>query len=357
MLLQYERGIFVNSFKYKRRYNGLVTELSIRWKSTGLKILFFGTDNFSLPSLKLLNEERSRSNAIKSLDVVTSFKKPKNVVLKYAENKNLPLHKWPLQHLVPNRFDLGVVVSFGHLIPEKVISLCSQGIINVHASLLPRWRGAAPIIYALKNGDTKTGVTIMKIEPKHFDVGDVLAQREVSIHSNMFLPELYGKMAEEGAGLLVSTVLKFPEALKTAKTQDHSQATYAPKITPEFCDVNWNHKTALEVFNLHRALYSYKHLTTKWQMHTIKLVELTLSNHKNINCKPGYVEFYRTGKCLRVFCKDGSCIEVSKLCVEGRKTMSAIDFNNGFLKGCSRENHYFTHVFECTETLRATEQI
>jgi len=107
------------------------------------------------------------------LGVVTSFKSPANCVRTYAEKEKLPLQKWPIDPSVCPQFDLGVVVSFGHLIPASIINGFPYGMINVHASLLPKWRGAAPIIYAIMKGDASTGVSIMKIEPHRFDIGDV----------------------------------------------------------------------------------------------------------------------------------------------------------------------------------------
>jgi len=107
------------------------------------------------------------------LGVVTSFKSPANCVRSYAEKEKLPLQKWPIEPSECSKYDLGVVVSFGHLIPASIINGFPNGMINVHASLLPKWRGAAPIIYAIMKGDARTGVSIMKIEPHRFDIGAV----------------------------------------------------------------------------------------------------------------------------------------------------------------------------------------
>lgn len=98
--------------------------------------------------------------------------------------------------------------------------------INVHASLLPRWRGAAPIIHALRNGDTQTGVTIMRIRPRHFDVGEVLAQKAVSIGPDTLMPQLHAELAAVGADLLVNTMHTLEESLKGARQQDDSSVEY-----------------------------------------------------------------------------------------------------------------------------------
>lgn len=101
-----------------------------------------------------------------------------------------------------------------------------RGIINVHASLLPRWRGAAPIIHSIANGDMKTGVTIMKIHPKKFDIGEILAQEEVDISENTKMPELYIKLADVGAKLLVSCLENLTDRIRDAKPQPLDGITY-----------------------------------------------------------------------------------------------------------------------------------
>ncbi|KAG8033998.1 hypothetical protein G9C98_008479 [Cotesia typhae] len=155
-------------------------------------VLFFGTDDFALESLRKLESSYRSKKLISSLEIVCSYKGDENGIIKFSKEHKIKLHSWPVNFSLSN-FDIGVVVSFGHLIPPWIINEFPLGMINVHASLLPRWRGAAPIIYSLMNGDAQTGVTIMKIMPKKFDVGDILAQKIVDIHPNETQPELYDK--------------------------------------------------------------------------------------------------------------------------------------------------------------------
>lgn len=103
--------------------------------------------------------------------------------------------------------------------------------INVHASLLPKWRGAAPIIYAIMNGDQTTGVSIMKILPKHFDIGEILAQKEVSIGKDMLMPELHSRLSTEGASLLLDCCMDLPASLDNAKAQTNDLVQYGKSIT------------------------------------------------------------------------------------------------------------------------------
>lgn len=163
------KRLFQQYLKCRRKVLPQIISSEKRYNATkpSPKVLFFGTDNFSLPSLQKLHENHV------DIGVVTSFKSPANCVRSYAESKDLRLHRWPITALHCAPYELGVVVSFGHLIPLHIINAFPSAMINVHASLLPRWRGAAPIMYAIMRGDKKTGVSIMKIEPHHFDVGAV----------------------------------------------------------------------------------------------------------------------------------------------------------------------------------------
>ncbi|XP_073820420.1 methionyl-tRNA formyltransferase, mitochondrial [Musca autumnalis] len=328
----FSRNIITNCFKFKRKLYQ-THKYSTEAKSHGLKVLFFGTDKFSLPSLKVLHKH-NRSND--SLGVVTSFKSPANCVRVYAEQQKLPLHKWPItpEHCQP--FDLGVVVSFGHLIPTHIIEAFPLGMINLHASLLPRWRGAAPIIYAIMNGDQETGVSIMRIEPKRFDVGDVFAQQKVKIEPGVFMPELHKELSEKGADLLWQVISGYPQSFENPMKQNDQEATHAPKITPEIYEINWNNLTALQVYNRYRALYSFKSLTSKFQQKSIELLEITLPpqtpSSVNSSSSPGSLFYHNKRKCLRVQCANNTFIEVHRLRIEGKKAMSAMDFNNGFLK-------------------------
>ncbi|KAL5288911.1 MTFMT family protein [Megaselia abdita] len=343
----------LNLYKYKRKVVQITFRKFCDTSEKKLKILFFGTDNFSLPSLQKLHKSSSTS----SLSVVTSFKSPANPVKCYAEKESLTLHSWPLKDTEVYQHDLGVVVSFGHLIPEKIISSFPLGMINVHASLLPKWRGAAPIVYSIMSGDTKTGVSIMRIEPKHFDIGDILAQDVVEISPNMLMPELHRELSLKGADLLLKTIQSYPSSFKESVKQESSLVTYAPKVTPSLTEISWNTQSSKQVYDLFRSLFSYKELTTRFKKLSVKIVELRLiektestvrtteSSNQTVN-PPGTVEYVKSKKALRVFCADGGFVEVTKLKVDGKKVMSAGDFNNGFLKKCSQDEKVFSNCGE-----------
>ena len=161
-------------------------------------ILFLGSDSFSLESLKILFHNKSKAH-VDHIEVCSSSYE--NAIGKFCKQNQIPFSKWPdLER--SKQFDVGVVSSFGHLISSRIIKSCKLGMINVHGSLLPRWRGASPIQYAILNGDKITGITLMKIHPKRFDVGEIIFQQQFEIPSRETFKLLYENLAKIGAELV-----------------------------------------------------------------------------------------------------------------------------------------------------------
>lgn len=181
------------------------------------------------------------------LEVVTSFKARNNPIKAFAAKNQIKIYDWADLLLNENRhicreFDLGLVVSFGHLIPEAIINSFKKliscqpssnlllivhtfsGMLNVHASLLPKYRGASPIVYAIRNGDKETGVSIMRIKPKKFDVGEILTTQKVLIPDDVMMPELHDHLSSIGADLLVDCISDLSR-LRPIE-QDNSKASY-----------------------------------------------------------------------------------------------------------------------------------
>ncbi|KAF5286329.1 hypothetical protein FQA39_LY04227 [Lamprigera yunnana] len=206
---------------YSRQLYEDGTNLKPPWR-----VMFYGTDDFSLACLNALCMKYKNKRLISNLEVVTLKRTKFNSVHKYALKENLVLHNWPINPLDCNRFHIGVVVSFGHLIPEDVIKNFSLGMINVHASLLPRWRGAAPAIYALANDDEETGISVMKIKPNKYDIGEIISQTRVKILPQIKLPQLLDTLAELGANELIKVLEDLPFYLKQAKPQPQEGVTY-----------------------------------------------------------------------------------------------------------------------------------
>ncbi|KAL5016378.1 hypothetical protein ScPMuIL_005967 [Solemya velum] len=149
------------------------------------RLLFFGTDDFAVATLKALNENRMEPHlrVVDTVDVVSN--KGKTAVRKYANEAGLAVHDWPIPTW-QDQYDAGILVSFGHLIPERIIHMFPYGILNVHPSLLPRWRGASPIIHTILSGDVVTGISLMEIRPKHFDIGPLLMQKEIPVPNDVY---------------------------------------------------------------------------------------------------------------------------------------------------------------------------
>ncbi|XP_076749431.1 methionyl-tRNA formyltransferase, mitochondrial-like [Xylocopa sonorina] len=322
---------------YKESYTVPKNE---RWR-----VLFFGTDEFAVESLKILYN-KYESKALQRLEIVTTQQVQKNAVTKYAEEHKIVINKWPTE-VNKYEFDIGIVVSFGHLIPSKIIKAFPLGMINVHGSLLPRWRGAAPIVYTLMNGDSQAGITLMKIKPKKFDVGEIVLQEQIAIDENETLPELNIKLAKLGANLLEKIFKNLPSFLQSAKPQDNINATYAPKVTSEISLIKWTEMSAKNVHDLYRALLGLYPLTSSYENTKIKIFDITKIESESIAKMfegelPGMVIYHKKSKTLIIKCKDESFVSVKKIAVQGKPSMTALDFYNGFISGKKKTKILFS---------------
>jgi len=228
-----------------------------------MRIVFMGTPEFAVPSLKALIE-----NNYDVVCVVTQKDKPKGrgykvvppPVKEYALSKGIMvlqperLSREPetvekIRELNP---DLIVTCAFGQILPDSVLSIPRYGTINVHGSLLPKYRGAAPIQWAIINGETKTGITTM-LTDSGLDTGDILLTSEIDIPDDMTAGELHDRMSLLGAETLISTIRKLEEGTLKPIPQDHSKATLAPRINKDLGRIDWS-AGAREIHNLVRGL-------------------------------------------------------------------------------------------------------
>lgn len=372
-------GLSASSLKIPQNSFGniLKADLSCKIKKSKLdapwRILFFGTDEFSVKSLQILCSKFRTNTLISKLEVVSSVKEKHSPVKQFANDEKLITYNWPLDPgVIKDNYDIGVVVSFGHLIPSEIINAFPLGMINVHGSVLPRWRGAAPIVHAVLHGDQETGISIIRIRPKHFDRGEIVRQYSCSISPHDTAEELHDKLAHIGGHLLLDCVRDMPRCLEKAIPQSEYGVTYAKKIDPSYSVIDWNNMTAVQIYNLHRALGHIYPLTAQWQGVKVKLHKISLDQkhksdssnthhetatqttklssamsflnetHQNVNSvdpnqtkpldfSPGEVSFCKPDKLLRIKCKDGKYILCDGVTVTGKKKMSAVDFNNGFL--------------------------
>ncbi|XP_011695587.1 PREDICTED: methionyl-tRNA formyltransferase, mitochondrial isoform X2 [Wasmannia auropunctata] len=293
-------------------------------------VLFFGTDGFSVESLRRLYDEY-RAKKLDRLEIVTVCRTEKNAVVQYAEEKGIIVNQWPLEK-DPSDFHIGIVSSFGHLIPLNIINSFPLGMLNVHLSLLPRWRGAAPHIYSIMKGDTQTGVTIMKVAEK-FDTGDIVTQEKIDIHADETSPELGMRLAKLGANVLIDVIGKLPQVLSSSRPQGKIGVTY----------VNWDEMTAKNVYDLQRALLGLYPLKTKFDDTYIKLRDVRqVSKPEGRSADvPGFARFDWKDNVLVVTCKGPSWISVARVTMDGYKVMSAKDFMNGFVRGRKKNRILF----------------
>jgi methionyl-tRNA formyltransferase len=227
------------------------------------------------------------------------------------------------------RPDIAFVAAYGKILPKQILETPRHGCVNIHASLLPKYRGAAPIQGAIADGQKKTGVTIMQMV-EELDAGPILSQEDTPIDAWETAGELSQRLADLGAGLLVETVDQMAKAkgkLKT-KAQKEEQATYAARLTKREAKVNWA-LNAQELFNRLRAQSPWPGLSTRFQGHSVKLVwgvpivweEVPLGTS-------GTYLGMRQGR-LAVLCGQNSIFGIERLQRAGKKAVSAADYANG----------------------------
>ena len=212
------------------------------------KIVFMGTPKFSLPTLEDLIENKfnvvsvytqppTKSKRGQKINVspIEEFSKKNKINFKNPMNLNSDEELKIFKELSP---DIVVVVAYGQIIPKNFLNIAKFGFINIHASLLPKWRGAAPIQRAIMNGDKKIGVSIMKIEEK-LDSGPVLASKEIELDQNATHGEIEKKLSIMGANLIVENLKRVEEGNLKFIEQVHSESTYAKKIDKSETKINW----------------------------------------------------------------------------------------------------------------------
>ena len=292
-----------------------------------LKVIFMGTPEFAVASLSALSE------VAEVILVVTQPDRPRgrgqklqpSPVKVFAEKNSLPILqpqkiKSPEVVAELKKFpaDVIVVVAFGQILSQEILDLPKFGAINVHASLLPKYRGAAPIEWSLINGETVTGITTMQMDAG-LDTGDILLKTEVEISAEMILPELREKLQDAGAKLLVETLQQIKN-LKPVK-QDNALSNYAPMLTKDLGRIDWQ-KSAQEIHNLVRGLYggAFTFLDGEkikiWRTRLAETLQLEVGEIKIVGDK----FFAGTG---------AGVLEVLEIQAPNAKKMSVADFLRG----------------------------
>ena len=301
-----------------------------------MNVVFCGTPPFAVPTLTtLVNSGFTVSLVVtqpdkprgRGLEVVISPVKQAALqfglpVVQPEKIKNNEQFRSQLSSLAP---DTIIVVGYGRIIPQWMIDLPVLGNLNVHASLLPKYRGAAPIQWAIASGESVTGVTTMRIDAG-LDTGDVLLQKEIPILADDTAETLAPRLANLGATLMIETLHGLQAGTLTGRSQDHSKATLAPVLKKEDGLIDFQ-RTAVEIWNRLRGFQPWPGAYTRFrgkqlQIHAAKpfpsLSTLT----------PG--ELVAENDSFIVGCGNKSALEVTELQLEGKKRMSARDFLHGY---------------------------
>lgn len=299
-----------------------------------MKVVFFGTPDFAARTLKkiLLSQHQ-----IVGVVCGPDRRKGRGRKVIFPEVKQLALEKGLsvlqpenlkdkgfLRELRGFKADFFCVVAF-RILPGEVFEMPPRGCVNLHASLLPKYRGAAPINWAIINGETETGLTTFFIRKK-VDTGDILMQRKIAIGQEETFGELHDRMADLGADLLIETMDKIEMGDCEASAQSENEATNAPKIYPELGKIEWN-KPAGEIHNLVRGLspkpaaYSFYNEEKIYILRS-RTAEITEKN------SPGEIIYADGKKGLMVSCGEGA-LEILQIKPESRKTISGAEFVRG----------------------------
>lgn len=299
-----------------------------------MRIAFMGTPDFSVECLKALVNSKheivgvfcqpdkpvGRKQELKMPDVKVEALKHDLTVFQPTTLKNGKGVKI-LNEIKP---DLVIVVAYGKILPADFLKFPKYGCINIHASILPKYRGASPIHRSVLNGDSETGVTSMQMD-EGVDTGDILLVKKIPIGINDTTLEMFEKLSVLGAEVLIETIdLLERGELKPIK-QDDTKATHAGMLSKEEGLVDWN-ENAFAVHNKIRGLYSWPGAFTKLEGKTLKLQKSVLSDKVGNNI-PGEI-VCADGKII-VSCGDNKCIELKEIQLEGKKRMEASAFLNG----------------------------
>ena len=305
-----------------------------------MNVIFFGTPHFSVPSLATLlavpnvsiravvtqpDRPAGRGDKIQSSPIKQLALQHQITVLQPTSlKKELPLFLESLQELGP--FDVGVVIAFGQILPKAVLDLPQHGCINIHASLLPRWRGAAPIQRAMLSGDHETGVCLMRMD-EGLDTGAVYSRQSVSILATDTYQTIHDSLADIGARLLCSDLNAIIEGRSTPVEQPNIGITYANKIAASEGLINWS-TSSREIALTVRAFSPRPGCFTFWRGERLKILlahESTFSSETIAT--PGSVISIHGGY-LEVACGSGSLL-IEQLQVAGKRQMSTAEFLRG----------------------------
>ena len=301
-----------------------------------MRLLFCGTPHFAVPTfIHLLaqpdieiaavitqpDRPRGRGKQIsaspmKTAAIAASIPVHQPEKIRSPEARNL------LQQLVPECI---IIIAYGQIIPAALLTIPRLGWINLHGSLLPKYRGAAPINWAIANGETQTGLTTMRIDAG-MDTGDMLLQQEIDIAPEETAPELAASMAEAGAPLVLATLRGLVSGNLVPHPQDNEQATYAPLLKKEDGRIDWN-LPAQQIYNCMRGFTPWPGAYTSFRGQTCHLWAEPFSLQTLTGGAPGTI--FREDTQVLIACGHATLLRLLSVKVEGRKQISAVEFANG----------------------------
>ena len=300
-----------------------------------MRLVFMGTPMFAVPSLKALVEAGHEV-----LGVFTQPDKPKNRGMKllptpvkeYALTHNIPVYQpdklkdgQTLDTLRQMKPEMIVVAAYGRILPVEILELPPLGCVNVHSSLLPKYRGAAPINWAILNGEAVTGVTIMHMVPA-LDAGDIIAQASTPIGADETAPTLTARLAELGAELLVSTVEAIGAGTAARTPQDEADSTYAPMLSRELSPMDWS-KPARTLHDQVRGLLPWPAAVAEFGGIRCKVFSTDIPL-QTTDAAPGTIlEAGKRG--IDIACGGGTVLHIDELQADGGKRMKAADYLRG----------------------------
>ena len=299
-----------------------------------MRVVFMGTPDIAATCLKKII-----ADGFQVVGVYTQPDRPKNrgMKLAYSPVKEVALaHNLPV--IQPENFreeetvntlaqlkpDVVAVVAYGRILPQSVLDIPPKGCINIHASVLPAYRGSAPYQWAVMDGLEQTGVTAMYL-CREMDAGDVIDVAKTPIAPNETAGQLLDRLADLGADLLSATLKKMENGEATATPQDHTLATYAPMLDKSMCPIDWN-KTARQVHNQVRGMNPWPVATTEIGGKKFKIYETVIVDGKPGAAAGGVLALTKTG--LQIACAEGA-VEIRVLQAEGGKRMAAPDYFRG----------------------------
>ena len=299
-----------------------------------MKIVFMGTPDFAVSALKALHEDGHDISL-----VVTQPDKPKGrghkmappAVKVYAEENGLNVYQ-PMscktdetyEHLLKENADLFVVAAYGQILPQRILDIPKYGCINIHASLLPKYRGAAPIQWSIINGEKKTGVTTMQMNAG-LDTGDMLIKKEVIIENTENLETLHDKLAEAGVDAIRETIAAIESGTLKPEKQNDDESTYAPMISKATGYLDFN-KEMESIYNLIRGLNPFPYASTTYKGGRFKVIS-AVCVELDKNAENGKILDVSSDGIL-VKCTGGAIL-IKEVQFEGKKKMPVSEYIKG----------------------------